>query len=101
MHTSIQGFDMAEISRALEGESQSREVVADAQGMEAVGKTQWQIAWRRFRRHKMAVVGFFILAILYLSAIFAPLVAPYNPDALDLENLRQGPSLKHLMGTDA
>lgn len=92
---------MAEISRALEGETQTREVVLDAQGMEMVGKTQWQIAWRRFRRHKMALFGLFILVILYLTAIFAPLVAPYNPDALDLENLRQGPSLKHLMGTDA
>jgi peptide/nickel transport system permease protein len=92
---------MAEISRALEGESQTREVVVDAQGMEAIGKTQWQIAWRRFRRHKMAIVGLFVLVVLYLGAIFAPLVAPYDPDTLDLENLRQGPSLKHLMGTDA
>jgi peptide/nickel transport system permease protein len=92
---------MAEISRALEGEGQPREVVADSQGMEAVGRTQWQIAWRRFRRHKMALVGLFVLSILYLSAIFAPLVAPFDPVALDLENLRQGPSMKHLMGTDA
>ncbi len=92
---------MAEISRALEGEGQPREVVADSQGMEAVGRTQWQIAWRRFRRHKMALVGLFILSIFYLAAIFAPVVAPFDPDALDLENLRQGPSMKHLMGTDA
>jgi peptide/nickel transport system permease protein len=39
--------------------------------------------WTRLRRHRMAVAGFAVLAIMTLSAIFAPLIAPYDPTAID------------------
>jgi peptide/nickel transport system permease protein len=64
------------------------------------GRTQWQVAWRRFRRHKAAVAGLFVLLILYTSAILAPLVAPQDPRAVHLDEINQGPSVPHLMGTD-
>ena len=32
--------------------------------------------WRRFRRNKLAVFGLFIVAVMILTAIFAPLSAP-------------------------
>lgn len=92
---------MAEVSRLPEREALGREVEVDLHGIESVGRTQWQITWKKFRRHRMALVGLFVLVILYLSAIFAPIVAPYDPDALDLTSLREPPSGKHLMGTDA
>jgi len=92
---------MAEVSRLPEREALGVDAVVDVHGIESVGRTQWQITWLKFRRHKMALVGLFVLVVLYLSAIFAPLVAPYEPDALDLTSLRQPPSAKHLMGTDA
>ena len=40
--------------------------------------------------------GFLLLVIL--GAIFAPLVAPYPPNALDLTNPLSGPSASHLLG---
>jgi peptide/nickel transport system permease protein len=43
-------------------------------------------------------VGFLLLVIL--GAIFAPLVAPYPPNALDLPNALSGPSARHLLGGD-
>lgn len=43
--------------------------------------SQWQLMWWKFRRHKLAVVGGVILIILYLIAIFAEFVAPYDPEA--------------------
>ena len=64
------------------------------------GRTQWQVAWRRFRRHKAAVGGLFVLVILYASAILAPLLAPHDPEALDLGEVNRPPSLRHPMGTD-
>jgi len=39
-------------------------------------------------------------AVLALAAIFAPLIAPYEYDKIDLENVRAGPSLDHPLGTD-
>lgn len=39
-----------------------------------------KIFWKRFKKNKFAVIGLFILVILYSMAIFAPLIAPYNPD---------------------
>lgn len=42
--------------------------------------------------------GFLLLVIL--GAIFAPLVAPYPPNALDLTNPLSGPSASHLLGSD-
>jgi peptide/nickel transport system permease protein len=41
-----------------------------------------------------------LLAALVVVAAVAPLVAPYAPDAIDLANRRQGPSLAHWFGTD-
>jgi len=41
--------------------------------------TQWQLIWWKFRKHKLAVISTVLLVLLYLSAIFAPFVAPYDP----------------------
>lgn len=60
----------------------------------------WADVARRFFRHKLAVVGLVALIIIALAAIFAPLVAPYDPTLLDEYNQFEVPSLRHLMGTD-
>lgn len=39
---------------------------------------QWQLAWRRFRRHKMAVLGTAVLAVVIAIAILAPILWPYD-----------------------
>jgi peptide/nickel transport system permease protein len=45
-------------------------------------------------------IGVAILVLVGLAAIFAPLIAPYPPNAQDLVNAFQPPSGDHLMGTD-
>ena len=75
--------------------------IPPAGGIPGAGRTQWQVTWRRFRRHKAAVGGLFLLVILYASAILAPVIAPEDPRAVHLDQINQGPSLRHLMGTDA
>lgn len=59
-------------------------------------------AWHKLARNKMAVVGLVIVAVMVLLAVFAPLLAPQDPNAIDVANsyLKPG-SAGHLFGTDA
>ena len=41
-----------------------------------------------------------VLALFTLAAVFAPLLAPYDPDQVDLLNIQAGPSTLHWLGTD-
>src|SRR5919107_1546742 len=42
------------------------------------GRTQRQIVWRRFRRHQLAMISGAILLLLYLAAIFGPMLAIFG-----------------------
>src|SRR5437870_3964389 len=55
---------------------------------------------RRFVSHRLAVVGAVILGLMALAAIFAPVVAPYDPLAINLQHLNTPPSMQNLFGTD-
>jgi peptide/nickel transport system permease protein len=55
---------------------------------------------RRFRRHRLALIGMSILLLLVLMAIFAPLVAGQSPYSGDLRLIRKPPQSGHLLGTD-
>ena len=61
----------------------------------------WRLTVRRLFRQRSAVVGLVILAILLFAAIFAPVIAPYEPDQvlIGVENVkkRQAPCI-HLLG---
>jgi len=59
-----------------------------------------RLAVRRFLRHRLAVISLVLLALMILAAIFAPLIAPYNPLAQDQNNTLVGPSPSHWLGTD-
>ena len=56
--------------------------------------------WRRFRRNKLALTGLCILVLFILSAIFAPLLAPHDPNRANLRNRNKPPSREHPFGTD-
>lgn len=64
------------------------------------GRTLWGDVWTRLRRNRAATAGLIVIILMYLVAILAPLIAPYEYDKIDLENVRAGPSLDHLLGTD-
>ncbi|MEJ7584554.1 MAG: ABC transporter permease [Acidimicrobiales bacterium] len=55
--------------------------------------------WKRFCRNKLAVVGLAFVVLLFLIAVFAPLIAPYE-FAERTSEFRKGPSRDHLFGTD-
>ncbi len=56
--------------------------------------------WRRFRRNRLAIVGFGVLVAFYALAFAAPWVAPHDPDRIFLMQRFAGPSAEHLLGTD-
>ena len=49
---------------------------------------------------KIVVFGLVVIALLVIAAIFAPLLAPYDPYKISSEERALGPSSKHLLGTD-
>jgi peptide/nickel transport system permease protein len=59
-------------------------------------------AWELFRRNRFALVGLGFLLLLLAAALFAPVIAPYDPNAIDLQptGVLQPPSREHLFGTD-
>ena len=56
--------------------------------------------WHKFRRHRFATIGLIVLGLLVFVTVFAPLVARYDPNLIDLRTREQGPSWVHWFGTD-
>lgn len=55
---------------------------------------------KRFLRNKLAFSGVMAVFILIICAVFAPLIAPYEPTVIDIENVLSSPSIRHPFGTD-
>jgi peptide/nickel transport system permease protein len=76
----------------------------EATALEGSGGGLWSEAWRRLRRNKAALVGFAVIGLFVLVALFAPLLAPYDPRETDLSLVQDGccpgPSADHPLGVD-
>lgn len=55
---------------------------------------------KRLLRNPVSVTGLAILLLIILACVFAPLIAPYDPDFIDVTALYQKPCLEHIMGCD-
>lgn len=76
----------------------SREAVRE--GLTTRSESWAAITYRRFRRHRLAMVSLVILIILYATAIFAPLIATHDFARVQPLNRLQPPSSEHVFGTD-
>jgi ABC-type dipeptide/oligopeptide/nickel transport system permease subunit len=75
-----------------------------------IGRTPWQLFWRRFKKDKFAIASLFLIVILILLAVFAGLIADHvvhhGPDqlfiyqALDSFGLPKGPNAQFWFGAD-
>ena len=63
-------------------------------------RTLAQLAWTRFRRHRMALAGLCLVAVFALSAMSVHLFSPYDPEHSDLDHRLAAPTWGHPMGTD-
>jgi peptide/nickel transport system permease protein len=55
---------------------------------------------RRLGRRPMAIAGLTVATLFVLMALFAPLIAPYDPADTNFSAVLQAPSSAHIMGTD-
>jgi peptide/nickel transport system permease protein len=60
----------------------------------------WTEAWRRFRRHRMAVFSLVVLAVLVAVVVFGPWVWRLAINDIDFTARLANPSIKHPLGTD-
>ncbi|MBX2881529.1 MAG: ABC transporter permease [Granulosicoccus sp.] len=58
------------------------------------------LLFKRIAREPMGLFGLVLVVLISLSAIFASVIAPYDPIALNITERLQGPSASHLLGTD-
>lgn len=65
-------------------------------------KSRGRELWQRFMKNKTAVIGMIIFIFIVLVAIFAPLIANYETQAIkiDVPSRLQGPGGQHILGTD-
>lgn len=56
--------------------------------------------WRRFRRHRGAVIGGGLLALILLAVLIGPFLWPHSAGQINVTARNLGPSLTHPMGTD-
>jgi peptide/nickel transport system permease protein len=60
----------------------------------------WTISFRRMRKNRTAIAGIIILFIFAVIAIFAPLIAPYDPFEQNFITSFRPPSAENFLGTD-
>lgn len=88
-------FDLNRFAREEEKKAARRKKAGEA----APGETYLQTVWRRFRRHKLAILSMAVLGVIALLAVFAPVIAPYDPTQISA-SFSAAPSAQHWLGTD-
>lgn len=77
------------------------EMPMQAEGLKTTKEeSQWLVIARRFVRHKLAVLGLFVIVTFIALALLAPVIAPYDPYLQNLGPAYANPSAQHLLGTD-
>jgi ABC-type dipeptide/oligopeptide/nickel transport system permease subunit len=91
----------AAVGMPLAEPSASDELAYEA-GVELKARSQWAYVRMRFFRHKLAVASVIVLLLIALVGLFAPQLAPYGYDEINLEAIAQSPTLDgwHVFGTD-
>ena len=64
------------------------------------GNSLWKGALIRLKRNKRAMLGLAIFCLIVLTAVLAPVIAPYGYDEQNIDNAFAELSREHLLGTD-
>jgi len=62
-------------------------------------RSRWADWWLTVIHDKKALAGLFLLTVFLIMAVLAPLISPFDPNAMDYE-MMEPPSATHLLGTD-
>jgi len=60
----------------------------------------YAVFWQRFKRNRMALAGAGVVLLLFLVSLLAPLIAPWEPNAINAWSVLSPPSWQHWFGTD-
>ncbi len=66
----------------------------------AVRPSRWKEIWEIALRNKLTLTGFAIVALVVLVGLLAPVLAPYDPNEINIPARLQAPGAEHLFGTD-
>jgi peptide/nickel transport system permease protein len=70
------------------------------QHLSATPRTLWGDAWRRFLRHKLALIGTAMLIFFIVAVVIGPIIYKVNPEAINFKAISAQPSIQHPFGTD-
>ncbi len=60
----------------------------------------FKLFWQNLKRNPLALGGGIIVITLFTISTLAPVLSPYDPNAIDVKFILEPPSLQHLLGTD-
>ncbi|MGA7758388.1 MAG: ABC transporter permease [Ilumatobacteraceae bacterium] len=72
----------------------------EVEGLTEAPQTFGWLAWKRFRHHRMAIIGAIGLVVILLLFIAGPMLSPWEFDERNIADRLQGPSSDHWFGTD-
>lgn len=73
---------------------------ADSEKILRPSLTYWQDAWRRLKQNKLAIAALITLIIMFLLAIFGPMMRPFSYSEQSFMNVNKTPNATHWFGTD-
>ncbi len=59
-----------------------------------------KLFWQRLKKNRLAVAGGIIVVFLFLIALSASVISPFDPHEIDRKHVLEAPNAKHIMGTD-
>jgi len=74
--------------------------IMDQTAPQSAGVSPGREIWRRFRRHRLAMISTYVLGFLILAVIAGPFVWTVPINEIDFSATLEGPSLAHPLGTD-
>ena len=72
----------------------------DASLARQANASQWRLMWISFRQHRLALLGGVVILILYIIALFAEFIAPFDPHVSTSNNVYHPPQLIKLIDVD-
>jgi len=66
--------------------SVAQPVILNDAAKEEKQESQIRVIFRRFRKHKMAVISLILITIIFVASLLAPVIAPFERDAIDLSS---------------
>ena len=68
---------------------------SEAEAFEGLGP--WRLFWRKFRKHKVALVSLWVVVGIYLVALLADFIAPFDPGEINRRAIYAPPQALHLI----